>query len=212
MQESKHFLIYEQLLKDNPRWALSEGSRHFEENSAVFQALHKVSLRLSDLGIPYAVIGDLAMFHYGYRRFTEDVNLLVTRTGLKSIHDQLCGDGFWPLSPDTKGLRDSTTGVRIQFELTGGRPGYRVRSPIVFPDPDEVAITSDGIRYMNLDKLVELKLASGMTNPGRLKDLADVLELIKALHLEIEFGDQLNPYVREKFAELHAAASGDASG
>jgi hypothetical protein len=31
----------------------------------------------------------------------------------------------------------------------------------------------------NLPTLIELKLASGMTNAGRLKDLADVQELIK---------------------------------
>ena len=41
-----------------------------------------------------------------------------------------------------------------------------------------------------------------MTNPGRLKDLSDVLELIKLLNLPANFSQQLNPYVREKFSEL----------
>lgn len=56
--------------------------------------------------------------------------------------------------------------------------------------------------YISLPKLVELKLASGMTNPGRLKDLSDVLELIKVLNLTADFGDQLDPYVRPKFSDL----------
>jgi hypothetical protein len=56
--------------------------------------------------------------------------------------------------------------------------------------------------------LVELKLASGMTAPHRLKDLADVLELIRARHLPADFAESLHPYVREKFAELHRAAAG----
>ena len=60
----------------------------------------------------------------------------------------------------------------------------------------------DGIRYINLQTLIELKIASGMTNSERLKDLADVIELIKALSLPVTFGENLNPFVQEKFAEL----------
>jgi hypothetical protein len=53
-----------------------------------------------------------------------------------------------------------------------------------------------------LPTLVELKLASGMTNPGRLKDLGDVQELIRVLKLPSNFADQLNEYVRAKYHEL----------
>jgi len=53
-----------------------------------------------------------------------------------------------------------------------------------------------------LEKLVELKLASGITAPGRLEDLADVQELIKIRGLSSEFANSLNPYVRVKFLEL----------
>jgi hypothetical protein len=41
-----------------------------------------------------------------------------------------------------------------------------------------------------------------MTGSGRLKDLSDVLELIKLINLPADFAEQLNPYVREKYAEL----------
>jgi hypothetical protein len=64
-----------------------------------------------------------------------------------------------------------------------------------------VAIERDGIRYLNLPTLVELKLASGMTNPQRIKDLSDVIELVKALDLPRDFSEQLAPFVREKFVE-----------
>ena len=55
---------------------------------------------------------------------------------------------------------------------------------------------------MTVEKLVELKLASGMTAPDRLKDLADVQELIKIRALQKDFAERLNPYVRGKFLEL----------
>jgi hypothetical protein len=73
-------------------------------------------------------------------------------------------------------------------------------------DPAAVSTDIGGIRYVRLPTLIELKLASGMTSPGRLKDLGDVQELIKALRLPKSFSDELNPYVRAKFLELWVSA------
>ena len=57
-----------------------------------------------------------------------------------------------------------------------------------------------------LPTLIELKLASGMSAPHRLKDLADVLELIRALSLPRETSDSLDASVRAKYEELWEAA------
>ncbi len=195
-------LVYEELLNRDPRWALSEGSRHFEEDSAVFKALHKITSRLNELGIPYAVVGGMALFRHGLRRFTEDVDLLVSKEGLKLIHKHLRGLGYLPPFTNSKQLRDTQLGVKIDFLTTGDYPGDGKPKPVSFPDPESVSFEAEGINYVNLTNLVELKLASGMTNPGRLKDLADVLELIKILDLPIDFADQLHAFVREKFKEL----------
>jgi hypothetical protein len=266
--------VYERQLDRDPRWALSEGSRHFEGRSAVFDALYKITRRLKELGIPYAVVGGMALFRHGLRRFTEDVDILVTREGLKTIHERLerfpialhtssasagprthaprgnavsdaprpperasptrrrgasktasprgawvrvgpCatrlqtapeGLGYLPPHPRSKHLRDTELGVRIEFLTTGEYPGDGKPKPVVFPEPGPVSFEADGIRYIKLRNLIELKLASGMTNPGRLKDLADVLELIKILGLSGDFALQLDPFVREKFIELWGAA------
>ncbi|HKM53909.1 MAG TPA: hypothetical protein VJY33_10900 [Isosphaeraceae bacterium] len=193
---------YEIRLTRNPGWALSEGSQHFEEKSAVFAALQKITKRLDCLGIPYAVAGGMALFQYGLRRFTEDVDLLVTRGDLKKIHEKLGGLGYLPPHKHSKHLRDTELGVRIEFLTSGEYPGDGKEKPVAFPEPGPVSIEKGGVKYLNLPTLIELKLASGMTNPGRLKDLSDVLELIKLLNLPANFSEQLNPYVREKYAEL----------
>jgi hypothetical protein len=89
---------------------------------------------------------------------------------------------------------------------TGEYPGDGKAKPVSFPDPQAVSFEADGISYINLAELVELKLASGMTNPGRRKDLSDVQELIKALDLKADFSDQLDPYVRDEYSQLRTEA------
>jgi hypothetical protein len=50
-----------------------------------------------------------------------------------------------------------------------------------------------------------------MTNPGRLKDLADVQELIRVLKLDETFVLNLDSYVREKFNEIRNSVETDRS-
>jgi len=196
---------YEESLSNNPEWALSEGSKFFMDRGAVQEALHRVTKRLADRQISYAVAGAMALFRHGYRRFTEDVDILVTREGIQQIHDQLEGHGYLPVFTGSKTLRDTERGVKIEFIITGEYPGDGKPKPVAFPDPDQVAVELEGIRYVNLTALIELKLASGMSAPHRLRDLADVQELTKVRRLPREFADSLHPYVRDKFKELWAS-------
>jgi len=200
---------YESRLGRDRRWALSEGSQHFERRSAVFDALHRIARRLRELNVPYAVVGGMALFQHGFRRFTEDVDILVTKEGLKKIHDSLEGLGYVRPHPHSKHLRDTELGVRIEFLTTGEYPGDGKPKPVAFPEPGAVSFESDGVSYIGLPALVELKLASGMTNPGRLRDLADVQELTKHVDLPPDFAEQLDPYVRAKYLELWGAREVD---
>jgi hypothetical protein len=143
------------------------------------------------------------MYRHGYRRFTDDVDFLVTPEGLKEIHERLEGLGYVPPFAGSKQLRDAETGVRIEFLISGGYPGDGKPKPVAFPDPSTVSVNIDGIDYLRIETLVELKLASGMTGGmHRQKDITDVIELVKALKLSREFGDGLNPYVRDRYLEI----------
>src|SRR3954469_16218249 len=168
---------YEQLLSGSAGWAMDEGSLFFEGKGRVHQALRKIVKRLDALGIPYAVVGGMALVHHGYRRFTDDVDILVTREDLDKLHREVEGLGYLPPFAGSKHLRDTELSVKIEFLTTGEFPGDGKPKPVAFPEPGSVAEEDDGIRYISLAALVSLKLASGMTNAGRLKDLADVQEL-----------------------------------
>jgi hypothetical protein len=193
---------YEQRLKGDFNWALREGSMHFEKGNEVQKTLRRIAKRLDELGVPYAVVGGLALFFHGYRRFTEDVDVLVTKDDLKLIHEKLEGLGYLPPFQGSKHLRDTESGVKVEFLTTGEFPGDGKPKPVAFPNPAEVRVEGGGVWFLSLPALIELKLASGMTNPLRGKDLVDVQELISTLNLGDDFAARLNPFVQDKFRDL----------
>jgi hypothetical protein len=198
---------YESSVRRGGTPAVQGASQFFMHNDPVFVTLRELARRLGELGIPYAIAGGMALVAHGYRRTTEDVDVLVSPAGLAQVQEKLTGLGYRPLFAGSKNLRDAATGVRVEFIVTGQFPGDGKPKPVAFPDPSQVAIEIDGIKYLSLPKLIELKLASGMTNPGRLRDLADVQDLIAALRLPEGFASELHPYVRERFLELHRTTS-----
>jgi hypothetical protein len=185
--------------------AVQQAGQFFMRTDPVHQTLRTITQQFEALNIPYAVAGGMALVAHGYDRTTVDVDILLTPEGWAAAHERLEGLGYVAPFAGSKNLRDTKTGVRIEFLLAGGFPGDGKPKPVAFPDPATVAVEKDGIRYLGLPALVELKLASGMTAPHRLKDLADVQELIAALRIPKSFADGLNPYVRDKFLELWQA-------
>lgn len=114
----------------------------------------------------------MAMNEYGYRRVTEDVDVLLTREGLDRFKQHWLGRAAFA-TPKT-GYRSTSSPAMIR--------GTVVPSPWCFP----------------------IRLA-----PHRLRDLADVLELIRVADLPLEMAVDLDESVREKYRELwHAAHSG----
>jgi len=172
----------------------------------VQRALERLARVLDDKGIPYAIIGAMALNEWGYRRVTVDVDVLLAPEGLRALKAEVVGRGWVEKFPGSRGLRDTEAGVTIDVVLAGEFPGDGEPKPVVFPDPAEAAVRGRRVALLPLDKLIELKLASGLSAPHRLKDLADVLELIRALSLPRETADALDPSVRAKYHELWQAA------
>jgi hypothetical protein len=166
-------------------------------------ALESLARRCREEGIPFAVVGAVAMRQHGYVRFTEDIEIVTTKDGLDRIHARLVGLGFVARAPGLrKKLRDTVHGVNLDVIQTGEHAGAPA-SPVVYPDPQSsgfVAIGADGIAYATLPALIAFKLASGRWG-NRPRDLADVQELVKANRLEEGFAEQLPEAVREAFVE-----------
>jgi hypothetical protein len=179
--------------------------RFFMGEADVQKALEKLARELDDASIPYAVIGAMALNEFGYQRTTVDVDVLLTPEGLSAFKARVLGRGYVEKFPGSRGMRDTEYGVDIDVVLTGGFPGDGKPKPVVFPDPAVVALRGARVALLPLPMLVELKLASGMTAPHRLKDLADVQELIRIQQLPRTFTQSLDAFVQDKFLELWQA-------
>src|ERR1051325_7380086 len=187
----------------SPAEVYAEGLKFFRGEGMINDVLKRLAHDLESRGIDYSVIGAIALNQHGYRRFTEDIDLLLTKEGLERFRDELIGLGYRPaFEGSTRKFRTVQENVPIEIITSGEYPGDGLPKPVRFPDPSGSCVVIDGVKTVSLEKLIELKLASGMTAPDRLKDLADVQELIKTKSLDVDFALRLDPYVRPKYLEL----------
>jgi len=182
---------------------LKRASEFFMGGGEVQKTLSRLAERLDAESIDYALAGALALGRHGLVRFTQDVDVLLTPEGLEKFRQRLVGRGYVPtFSGARKSFRDTETQVRIEFLTTGEYPGDGKPKPVVFPDPAEAATEIGGIKVITLPRFIEMKLASGMTAPHRLRDIADVQDLIAAAKLPASLAEELDPSVRAKYLEL----------
>ena len=181
---------------------LRESEALYEGRGRLQHTLDRLAGRLHDLGADFSLLGGYALVLHGVRRFTEDLDILVKASDLERLKKELIGLGYRAEVGCSRSLRDTTTGVRIDFVVSGQYPGDGRPKPVAFPDPAAQREMMQGLPVVDLRTLIELKLASGLTAPDRLQDLADVQRLIRTHHLQAGYADRLDASVRSKFVEL----------
>lgn len=204
LKQEGELRTYESELDKSFDFVLSEAGQLYQGQGRLRKTYERLAKRLDELGVSYSLVGGYALILHGVRRFTDDIDLLVSREGLTKLHKELTGRGYVLAAPGSRNLRDVETGVQIEFVITGEFPGDGKPKPVAFPDPGAAVEIREDIKVIGLKSLIELKLASGMTAKARLQDLADVQRLIKQHHLTADFAKQLHPYVCSKFLELLA--------
>lgn len=196
-------LTYENRLRKYPSWSINEGGLNVTKENEVHKSLRQLSNKLDELHIPYVLAGAMALNYHGYKRFTVDIDIIVNKADLTRLHQSLEGKGYLPKFQGSKNLRDTVNKVAIDVIVAGDFPGDGKPKELTFPDPASCFVEIEGIKCLPLEKLIELKLASGMTNHNRIKDIADVQELIKAIAIPKEFVSKLHPWVQAKFLEIY---------
>lgn len=177
------------------------------ERSPVHDTMRRLAQALNELQIPFVIAGAMAANAHGHRRTTADVDVLLRREHLNQFKDYWIGRGWLDVFEGSKGFRDTTNGVKVDVLIVGDYPGDGKVKPVAFPVPELVTeVRGEGLPYLNLKSLLELKIASGMTAPHRPRDLDDAIQLIRVNSLPRGYAEQLDAFVRDKFLELWDAA------
>jgi hypothetical protein len=179
----------------------------FMGTDPVHAAMRRITGILDEMGLPYAVIDGMALNEYGYRRATVDVDILVADESLAKFKASWLGRGYVEKFPGSRGVRDTENNVPIDFVIAGHFPGDGKPKAVRFPDPAGIVQRSQTLALLPIERLVELKLASGITSLDRARDIADVVELIRHVRLPRDLAEQLDESVRAKYVEAWDAVA-----
>jgi hypothetical protein len=132
-------------------------------------ALHKLAAILEAEGLPYAIIGALALDEYGHRRVTVDANLVMGEEHLQEFKRRRLGRGYAERVPGTGKLVDTEHGVNVNVLSTGRFPGDDKTKPIAFPDPAKTAVRGERFALLPLPRYIraEARFGNGRAPPGQ---------------------------------------------
>ncbi|MEY2427866.1 MAG: hypothetical protein QOJ40_751 [Verrucomicrobiota bacterium] len=148
--------------------------------TGVLQTAQAAAAALADYDIPHLIVGGIAVQEHGYPRVTIDVDIVVPDVleAVEFITANLTGP--FVRVPDCEDrVDDRRNGVKVDL-LPAGKV-LRRGCKVPFPQPTKM---TSKLQIVTLEELISLKLDSWSNSPlRRLKDKADVVELIARRHL-----------------------------
>lgn len=168
----------------------------FNKDSPQHHAMRRLARRLEKAGIPYAIMGAMAVNAHGAERTTKDVDVLLQVRGFKRFREELVPKFYKQIEGRPRRFTEKRSGVLLDVLVTGLFPGTGKPGPFAFPDPAQVSQEIEKIRVVVLPQLIQLKLAA-----GRHYDFGDVVFLIRIHELDESFLEHLHPSVHQDFIE-----------
>lgn len=143
----------------------------------------------------------VAVCLHGYQRNTIDVDVIIRPADSNRAKMLLEGHGFvWG---EQRCAFTNAHGLVVQFLIAGAKAGKETDVKIVLPQGDLNVEEIEGLSVVRLSRLIEMKIACGMSNLRRThKDFADVVELIAIRGLDGAFARFLHKTVRPTFRQL----------
>jgi hypothetical protein len=178
-------------------------------NESLWDVAARCHELLTGAEISYSVCGGVAVCLHGYQRNTTDLDLVIRSEDSESVRHVLTEAGFtWDAEKAEFRTED---GIAIQFLIAGQKAGKGTEVSVSEPIGDLNVEQIEGLSVVRLSRLIEMKIACGMSNLRRThKDFADVVELIAIRNLDGSFSRFLHKSLRPTFRELvRNARSGD---
>jgi hypothetical protein len=98
---------YEHQLASSFNFVIREADQFYQGQGRLRKTYDRLTKRLEALGIAYGVVGGYALIVHGVRRFSEDVDILISREDLDRLHEQLIGLGYVRVAAESRNLRDA---------------------------------------------------------------------------------------------------------
>jgi hypothetical protein len=175
---------------------VKEISLFFDGKDEVHKSMRRLVRRLDKAGIPYAIMGGIAVYAHRYRRTTDDLDVLLRPEGLAEFRRLFVPKHYATTPNRSRRFVDKQNQITLDVLVAGYYPGSGVAGPITFPDPADVAESRGKVQVIDLPTLVQLKLAA-----RRYQDFADVVNLIRFNELDESFQDHLHASVRHDYIE-----------
>ncbi len=123
--------------------------------------------------------GGWAVWRHGFfARMTQDIDIVLPSNRIDEFLRAASVSGFTLLSEVPgrwRKVQHKETQIQVDILPEGGRPGTRSNpAPTTIPHPGALGALGSRLRYINLPRLIELKLAA-----GRPRDEADIAELMR---------------------------------
>src|SRR5438552_16161324 len=109
---------------------LTEISMFFQKNDLVHQSLRRLAKRLEKAGIPYALMGAMAVNMHGARRTTDDVDILLTGAGLERFREELLPKFYKQIKGRPRRFVERKSDIQLDILVTGNYPGSGAPGPI----------------------------------------------------------------------------------
>ena len=152
------------------------------------------------------VAGGWAVWRHGYvGRVTQDVDIALPKASVDEFLRVASVSGFERITQPPgrwRKLCHRDSGIDVDILPEGGRPGTLSRpAPTTIPHPKSMGAIRGILKYISFLSLIELKLAA-----GRLRDAADVVELVRANRERIDEVRQhlrkIHPQYAARFEEI----------
>src|ERR1700719_5216710 len=102
---------------------LQEIGMFFQKRSPQHQTMRRLARRLQKAGIPYAIMGAMAVNAHGAERTTKDVDVLLTPEGLERFRQEFVGEAYDPVEGRPRRFVERQSGVTVDCLVTGRYPG-----------------------------------------------------------------------------------------
>ncbi len=166
------------------------------------RVVHAIDRVLSATKCEAVVGGGWAVWRHGYvNRVTQDIDIVLAASQIDNFLKAASVSGFnvldrvpgrWPK------LEHKDTGIQVDILPEGERPGVPPDlAPTKIPSPKALGAVAGALKYIELQGLVELKLAA-----GRMKDKADIVELLR---VNPDQSEQLREHLTQVHTDYVAA-------